>query len=432
MFAIAPSVVGDPCVDDFWGMIMASGLFLQLANSEGLLKVVVFTGLSHPVVVHPIVHGEPILTAQAFYYLEELESVAQLRFETGTVELTEEEIEYLLDNYLFEYSKAYPDATMSFKVSRGKFWSDDPSSFYRDRDQGHTQSLALDRANDSHVLSIEALDPGDKVDLSDWNIGENYARECFEPYLESLTTVLDKKVRTAVSPSDRRDGYVGKLRVLKSGYGLINHSQAVALADISVRSIGPSATEVLLRGSESPHTLAALTIERIVATRQHTPILLSYYFSGLKEYNPLKGFIGFYNVLEYYFEEAPRLLQRSASTELSQLHCVVDLLTTEQLVTQFLSSLQPAVQRIVFADLPTSSGIVIRGFDVRTDARGEMARWLYEIRCAVIHSKKTRRGRVTATFEPYSSTSQIVRHVLPVVRWLAVLCIEKDHTVRTA
>jgi len=265
---------------------MALGLTLQLANSEGLVKVMVFTGLSHPMVVHPVVYGEPVLTAQAFYYLEEMESAAQLRFESGTEELTEEETEYLVDNYLFEYSRLNPGSTMSFKVSRGKFWKDDPSSFYILCDQGHTQSLALDLRNDSDVRSIEAEDRTGMVDLSDWDIGRNYAHERFEPYLEALSAVLDKKVRAVVLASDGRDGYLGKLRVLKPGHGLIDYRQAVALADLSVRSIAPSATEVPLPESLGVHTSNSLPIERITATRQYSPIMLSHYFSGLKESNP--------------------------------------------------------------------------------------------------------------------------------------------------
>lgn len=410
---------------------MALNLTLQLANSEGLMKVVVFTGLSHSVLVHPIVHGEPVLTAQPFYYLEELESVARLRFETHQDILSEEEIEYLIDNYLFEYSKATPNSTMSFKVSQGKFWKNDPTELYLDVDQGHTQSLAIDAANDSYVSFVRAVDQDDTVDLSDWDIGRNSALQYLQPYIQKLTSLLGKKVSTCISPSDWRDGYIGKLRILKVGYGLISHSQALALSDLSFRSIPALATDVPLGKAALPDALDRLPVERIVATKLHTPILLSHYFSGLKERNPLKGFVGFYNVLEYYFEEAPQLLHRSAKNELKQLGCVVDWLTSDTQIKEFIDQLELNTQQAIFADLPTSSGIAIRGFNITAGFRADLARWLYEIRCAVIHSKKTRHGRPTPTYEPYSSASQGLRHVLPVIRWLAILCIEKDHSLRT-
>ena len=59
--------------------------------------------------------------------------------------------------------------------------------------------------------------------------------------------------------------------------------------------------------------------------------------------------------------------------------------------------------------------------------RGEFARWLYDIRCAVVRSKKTRRGATVSGFEPYTTASKSVSLGLEIVRWLAILCIEKDH-----
>lgn len=103
---------------------MASNFCIQLSDSAGLMKVIIFAGLSHQVIVHPILHGEPVLTAQAYYYLSDLESVAQIRFEGVKNKLNLDEIDYLIDNYLFEFSKIYPDTKMSVKVARsnGKFW----------------------------------------------------------------------------------------------------------------------------------------------------------------------------------------------------------------------------------------------------------------------------------------------------------------------
>lgn len=410
---------------------MATNVVLQLADGEGLFSVVVFSGLSHPMIMHPSVLGEPALTRQAFYYLEDLDAVAQVRLDQGREELSNGSIEYLVDNYLFEYSKRHPEARISFKVSLGKFWNNDPSEYYIGVDQGHTQSLALDVRNDPHVAFIEAIDPTDKIDLTDWNIGENYITDRFEAYLKDTSLVLDKKVRTLVSPSDDRDGYLGKLRVIKPGYGLIDYWQAIGLSNTQLRSIPATADAYPLARSTCSQTLDALPIERIEANQLHAPLLLAHYFSGLKERNPLKAFVGFYNVLEYYFEEAPLLLGRSATNELNQLHCVIDLLVSDADVTAHIASLPRQALALVQSDLPTSSGISIRAFDfTASSAVAELARWLYEVRCAVIHSKKTRRGRPTATFEPYSEISLSLQHIVPVLRWLAVACIEKDTELR--
>lgn len=109
---------------------MATNVMLQLVDGKGWLSVVTFSGLSHPMIMHPAVHGESALTAQAFHYLGKPDSVAQLCFEEGQEQRSNEAIEYLTDNYLFEYSKCHPNAKAGFKVSRGKFWRDDPNNCY--------------------------------------------------------------------------------------------------------------------------------------------------------------------------------------------------------------------------------------------------------------------------------------------------------------
>lgn len=391
------------------------------------MQVLHFVGLSHPMLVHPIVHGEPVLTAQAFYYLEQLESVAKVRFEDSADYLAEGEVEYLVDNYLFEYSKLNPKSRVSFKIAEGMFWEDDVPEFYLMVDHRDTEVLVLDLMNDEHVHNIEAIDPSDRVDLNDWDIGRNYVREAFEPYQNAVGALLEKKVKVFVSPSEDRSGYMGKLRVVKSGYGLITREQAEQLSDISLRTISPMTATVKLAHTSVASVCKELPLQRIVSSKQYSPIMLSHYFSGLKELNPLKAFVGFYNVLEYYFEEAPRILGRSASTELPQLRCVIELIATAADVDKFFLELPAAVAHVALADFPTSSGEIISGIAHSTDFRHELARWLYEIRCAVIHSKKTRRGIPTPSFEPYSQSSSLVQNVIPIIQWLAVRCIEKDY-----
>lgn len=407
---------------------MARIMVTQIANSQGLARAVLFTGLSHPMLLHPILHGEPVLTAQAFYYLDELEAVATIRFESGMDELDEGELDYLIDNYLFEFSKLNPESKITTKVEQARFWNNDPSGFYRDTDLRHTQSLTVDSLNDPDVHSIAAEDPDDRTDLQDWDIGRNYADDCLRAHLDALTAALEKKVVVTISPSNSRPGYRGKLRVLKADDGLIDFWQASALANISIRQIDPSTKRIPLPASSCRRTRNDLSLEQITGAKQHSPLLLSHYFSGLKESNPLKAFVGFYNVLEYYFDDAGSLLGRApAQSERLQLEHVVDFVTTSSDVTNLIASLSPTAQQRLFADIPTASGVAIRGLDVRTDVLADLSRWLYDIRCAIVHSKKTRRGRPTPSFVPYSRNSNALRVMIPVIQWLAVQCIEKDH-----
>lgn len=410
---------------------MAITTVLQLENGVGLQKVVAFSGLSFPMILHPMVHGEPALTAQAFYYLSQLDTVAKIRFETAEDKLSDSEIEYLVDNYLFEYSKRHPESALTFKVVKGKFWHEDGRGHYLSVDQGLTEVLAVDVHNDESVLSVASIDSGDQVDLNDWDIGRNYAKDCLDAYVASLTEALGKKVFVRILPSKYRDGYWGKLRVIKPAEDLINFNTAMAMGDISIRDFGKADTEVKVgwHGIEEP--LATLSVERVVAARFHNPVMLSHFFSGVHELNALKSFVGLYNVIEYYFEEAPRILGRVAQAEKQQIECVLDLLVTDAEVNGFIAALPKQSASFICADLKTSSNVDIAAFNAANGASKDLARWLYEIRCAVIHSKKTRKGIITATFEPYTSAAQSLSNILPVIRWLAVKCIEADGSLNS-
>lgn len=404
---------------------------LQLADSEGLGRIVLFTGLEWAALVRPTVHGEPLLTAQGIYFLDKMEAVAHVRGNPHDEELPQTKLEYLIDNYLFEFCKRHPESRMSFKIGRGAFWLDDPASMYIHADHGHTETLALDKLNDPAVRSIAAVDPEDIVELSDWDIGRNYGAPTVSAHIERTRAVLEKKVQVLVLPSDERDGYIGRLRVIKALDSYIDYFQARALENLGPDSIRKDATEVSLAASDLPDAATSLYIERIHVSSQHNPTLLSHFFSGVKELNPLKGFLGFYNVLEYYFDEAPRLLSRVAPVELAQLKCTIELLAAESDVRSLLDDLDSDDEHLMTADLATSSGVPIKRFDtLATSLRDELARWLYDIRCAVVHSKKSRKGVPTPSFEPYSEAVRNVNLAIPFVRALAILCIEKDTSLQ--
>ncbi|MCR6700934.1 MAG: hypothetical protein NVV68_07200 [Dokdonella sp.] len=406
---------------------MTTNVMMQLADGEGLMSVVMFQGLSHSMIMHPVLLGEPTLTRQALYYMAELDAAALISFDEGRGELSEEQIECLVDNYLFAYSKRHPESRVSFKVAQGKFSIEDSSDYYRHVDRGNTLALAIDSLNDPAVSFVEPVEKTDQVNLMDWNIGVNYVEKPFHAYRRAVGALLEKRVNTLIAPSHLRDGYIGRLRVLKPDNMLIDYQQAIELTEIRWRSILPDATQFQLAPSECRQVVDALPIERIEVSGLRSPILLSHYFSGLKERNPMKAFVGFYNVLEYYFEEAPLLLQRVATTERMQLQCLVELLVSEGDVANEVARLSPEESRMMCENMITSSGIEIQAFNPAAPSlRAELARWLYETRCAVVHSKKTRRGQPVAAFYPYSAHAKALRYVIPVLQWLTVACIEKD------
>jgi hypothetical protein len=411
---------------------MAHHALLQLSGSKGIGRFVLFNGLKYTILVKPTVYGNPVLSVQGIYFLEQMECAAHVRDEDNLSQ-SESELEYILDNYLFEFAKQHPETRMTFRVAEGMFWQDDLSSMYNSADHMLTETLALDQRNDTSVLQIDALDPADNIDLIDWDIGANYAKAVLAEYVENISTLLQKKVLVKVVPSEERDGYFGKLRVVKPQAPYIDVFQATALENVDPSLLGATddddvPTSFRLSDSATYGCEPELHVEKITATKTYTPILLSHFFSGVKETNPLKAYLAYYNILEYYFEEAPALLSKNARTELEQLKCVMELLTTEAEVAAKLTSINPDIRFAIASPLLPSVGPAILGVDLaQPSLRGELARWLYEIRCAVVHSKKTRRGSPASGFEPYTAAANSVSVGVEIARWLAILCIEKDH-----
>ena len=409
---------------------MATKLKFQLSNSVGINRIIVFEGLAEPVLVAPALHGEPLLTAQALHYVEQMESTAVIRFE-GRGTLPEmSKLEYMIDNYLFEYSKFDDSSRLSMKLVEGKYWNDDGTALYQPYDEMNTMALVLDISNDPGVHSIQALpgEPEPEADFSDWCVVKNYSDHIFYEYVKAMAGLVNKKVIVQVMPNQYRDGHLGKMRLLECDDGLVDHYQALSLDSLTIRDIPEHASSFEMK-SDLMGRSTFIRIDRVQCSSYYSPLLLSYYFSGLKELNPPLAFVGFYNVIEYYFEEAPALLFKAATTEALQLRCVVELLVSNSEIAGFISGFNadPLASRLSH-DIETSSSINIRGFDTSnfSSLQLELARWLYEIRCAVIHSKKTRRGAPTPIFEPYSDKANNIKLALPFLKWLAIKCIDKD------
>jgi len=405
---------------------MALTIKFQLSNSTGLKKIIHMSGLGYNLIIHPTIHGEPILTSQAFYYLNNLESIAKLTISNGMNPLTGNQIEYLIDNYLFEYSTINLDSKLTTKVTDLVYWQDNVHSLYHNYDKMNTGALIVDKANDDAVVDIQPID--DNTCLSDWCIPKNYTDKIINNYVKSMQELLDKKIMLTMMPNQYKDGYIGKKRIFECSEGLLDLYQAEKLDNI--RRINPEDNNFLLKSSFDDEYDVYLSIENIICNKLYNPLLLSYYFSGLNDKNPLNNYVGYYNVLEYYFEEAPSLLGISARFEREQLESVIKLLVSQADINLFIQTQSESQISIIQNNIPTSSSIDIQGLDLtESNLLNNLSKWLYDIRCAIVHSKKTRRGQETAIFEPYSEEATHIKIALPIIRWLSILCIKKDYTL---
>ncbi len=406
---------------------MASiNISFQLSNAKGLEKIIYFDGLGYNLIIHPTIHGEPLLTSQAFYYLKNLDSIAQLNIDISQPKLNSTQIEYLIDNYLFEYSAKNPKSKLTTKVDEYAYWKDNIHSLYHHYDQANTGALVVDKWNDPTVIDIQPIDDNN-VDFSDWCIPKNYTKSIIHEYVLKMQALLDKKVMLFINPNEYRDGYMGKKRIFDFIETPLDLYQAEKLDNI--RRINEE-DELIIKSSYSSDYDVSIPVERIHCQNLYNPLLLSYYFAGLNAKNALNSFVGFYNVVEYYFEEAPTLLNINVRFEKEQLKAVITLLTNHLEIDTFLKGQFFSHYTELCNDIVTSSSINIKGFDIgSSDYINELARWLYEIRCAVVHSKKTRRGQITAVFEPYSIESNNLNIAIPIIQWLAILCIKKDYSL---
>jgi hypothetical protein len=407
-------------------------LEFQLTNSRGLGQVIYCHGLETPVIIAPTVHGEPLLTAQAFYYLEELEAVARMSTDEISEEhhISEEHLtrrcEYILDNYLFAYSVNHPESQLTTRVTDFKYWEyrGEP---YRGYDQNHTKALALDGLNDETILSIENEDYSTKMAWADWCLITAYTNGIFSDY----TRAMQQCIRKHVEVQTENHEYLGtgrhRLPLVTPSVGLLDYSQALGLDTIRKRDVVTDAGTVLVSRGHGGLGDFRLQLETVHITRSCNSDLLAYYFAGLRERVSIAQFRCFYNVLEYFFESAPKELGESASKEREQLSCVVRYVADAADITKFFDRVGDDYGAAIQEEIETASGQKIRSIGMEPcNIAVEVSRWIYDIRCACIHSKATRHGSLTARFVPFSNDENAVALAIPLLQWLAVRCIEKD------
>ncbi|MNF77051.1 hypothetical protein D3C85_783690 [compost metagenome] len=401
----------------------------QLHESKGLCKVIYFSGLKFDLIIHPYVYGEPLVTTQSLYFLEDLGSIAKLRVEHPNT-ITDNEMEYLIDNYLFKYSLSDDLSKVCAKITTPAFWAPDFSDFYQYHDKRNTRALTLDPYNDDSILEISDID-GSQWAFSDYCFPKEFINDALSESAIKIKSLFERKILVKIIPNEERDGYFGKLRLLKSDGYLLDYTQAINLDWIDFYNIKDKAAFSVK--SHLDDSVLELPIQRVDCNKTFSPTLLSYYFSGLRERNVLLSFIGYYNVLEHYFEEASAILGNTNASEKINLRTVVSLITNHSDLYTFITN-NKSLQYDIVKDVETSSGINIKGVVVNDDVSllADISDWLYTIRCAVVHSKKMRKGKLEAIFEPYTSQSENIVSALVVIKWLSQKCIIKDHELKRA
>jgi hypothetical protein len=101
-------------------------------------------------------------------------------------------------------------------------------------------------------------------------------------------------------------------------------------------------------------------------------------------------------------------------------------------IRSFINGLGKDFIDLIEQDLVSLNGVKIGAVKVDSlDLAEKISEWLYEIRCACVHSKKTRKGKKSLRLVPYSQDEDLVELSIRLVQNLAILCIEKDGQVIT-
>src|ERR1035437_8509923 len=323
---------------------MAQIFEYALTNSMGMKKVVSFEGLEFPIVIAPTLHGEPLLTAQALYFLSRMESAARFRFEKHELipkhdsdKELERKFEYIIDKYLFEYSKQHPQEQITSKITDFKYWENDGLT-YLGYDENNTLALALDTLNDDSIIEVSNEDFPHKGRWYDWCLVSNYTSKFIDTYVNSMQSILAKVVRVETKGHDELGTGKFELPLVRVDDGILTYYQACMLEVIQPRRLDTrNGLVIVSRGFESEGDFVLL-LEEIRAEKYYDADLLSYYFAAVREHLPISKFRCFYNVLEYFFEVAPKELGEQAKSEREQISCVVKWVASPGSIKDFIDS----------------------------------------------------------------------------------------------
>ena len=410
---------------------MATVYTCALTNSKGLDRIILFKGLEFDVVVTPSVLGEPVISAQPFYFLQDLDAVAKIRLETrADVELAESRggvegfIEYLLDNYLFAYSKRHPESKLTSKVYTGKFWRNDLSEAYWPHDNMNTACLEVDMLNDPAIIECKDSTTGDEY--YEYCIAKEYTAPIFDEYLDKLKEVFSKEAYLKTENHSALGTGEYKLPVILNASRMFTYHEATSFEAVDVRDFDVNSSFYTVSRGLSGSGFQ-FPQEVVIATEHHDRELLAYYHSALRDHSPLTRFRNLYNVIEFFFEDAADIKSVQDRIERNMIKAVFQLVTKDDELLRAILQMGTEVASQLTTNQLTSSGVEISGMDLSSD--GVVTRFAertYEVRNACMHSKKTRRGIAQARFVPSSVEEEFLRIEGKVLQWIAVKVIEWD------
>lgn len=454
---------------------------LPLTNSRGFGKFIRFNyrvgfNPSFPLVVSPQIlsMADPCLTRQALYFLSDLDCAIRMYSEVGDrfkkgqhVDGNHRELRTAADDCLFEYSLKNPASRLTTRSEIPPRSTRRESIHVTVKKPGRPDTTYIAVDGQRVLLSTESQRSFEEMyntfvaDLRDPDVDRQAIEDgvdAFPPGLclgeegnpplvlkELPYTFEEVKLLSSVVPVD--PGMIGRFSesdLLKPGRDESSVEATVALLNQpyieQVRRLPPA---------KFPHQ------DIIDVSSSYDPRLLDFYFAGLRSLSAVVEYKNYYNIIEFYFEDA------SLDTIKSELDQVFDKLREAEDIDAFTTwakRLQPGaeqdqirrvVQRYVsperlrsfFDDqIPEAARRHFESFNGIVNGKevqririknGELGRLvadrIYSFRNAIFHSKRTLKGKETMVIRPCGKEeTEVVAHEVLLIKMVAQEIIKQS------
>lgn len=439
----------------------------SLTNSEGLGKVLQFDGLGLKLTVLPTPEtcGEPILTKQALYFLEDLEAAAKTRVKEDSALckwLTEDQrnsvIVYILDNYLFAYSMLDDKSKITSKVEKGRFLAGRIIDRYILGDKGNIKYLAVDTLNDRSILSCrDTADPEFSFE-SDWKLLNNYFASIYDQYIEKINSILDRKV---VLKTKNTEETLPILRFVRKPY---KYEELVQMSNYTdyVEENDPHLRSGIYEYDDG-YVKFKIPMQHIPARDFHNKYLLDMYSAGLRERSPTVQFKHFYNIIEYVFEDAtveecrkhlPDSIARSVvdlsdwkswenkldkefrydksklNAERTQLRIAINMFVEKKEFTEKVMSFNTEMKEHFLKPALLTKEVKILPLNLNdNNLLDKYSSRIYTIRNSVMHTKRMIHGKRIPAILPFSEEEIFLEKEIPLLKFVVQKVIQREKKI---
>jgi len=396
-------------------------LTFWLTHSKGFGKIVIFKGLDATFRVIPsLLTNFNFLTRQPFYFMKDIEAIGCLDLgETGKWTKKQKDTMAIADSYLFHYSLQNPRSRLT-----ARYPTSDPMRQYA--------MFFLDKQTDENPEYIYVDNGNVRFHEPDF-IARHLAYGATLGYFQCNEPGVDAEIIPAFNQAYEayKEGLAEFIRTQEGKIEILNDPYAACdLEKLFFFDPPHNASQDEIKESFGRigifDELKFPPVEFVECSDKYDQTLLDFYFAALSDMSPLTQFKNYYNIIEYYFEDAAiQNLQSDLTTELNkrmqelsnadslsslmslltkkkidssgmkisdylneeeQLKMVLDQYVTSDKISCFLQSLEPDAQNHLTSGMPSFNLQPLNHGDPHLT--NNTAKRIYKVRNGIFHSKR--------------------------------------------